>query len=237
MKFSSEYLTSTANMAEMNPKMKYIWLCVQAPTTRAKSPKFTRRDSHPGSGACTRLCNTVRCEADPRSSFSPQKPGKCYNREVLDKENQRKKSVGGRYVSESPIEQQEEGKMTSMGGGANALELLDDEIPVIGGDFEDVHVKVRDPLTVSPELMMSDEEEKASLGVQDAESKHATSHGEEDEVYVDKTSSCKGASNGWQAPKESNALKGHDNMNAGGFSSNSNKKNGDRKMQQPFAYE
>lgn len=184
----------------------------KAPTTRAKSPNFTRRDSHSGSGACTRQCN-ARFEPESRSSLSPQKLGKYDNREVLDKENQRK-----RCVSESPIEQPEEGKMTSTGGGAKVLQLLDIETSVTAGDFEEVPVEVRDPPTVAPELTMSDKEEKAPFGVQEADSEHATSNGEEDNVYVDKTNSCKGASNGsigGQGPKESKALEGHDNMNAG----------------------
>lgn len=203
----------------------------KTPTTRAKSPNFTRRDSHSGFSASTRLCNTIRCEADLRSSLSPQKPGK-----VLGKENQRKRSVGGRSLSESPNEKPAEHKTLST-GSASAFELLDVEISVSGGGFEDVQVKVRDPLTVSYDLMMSDEEE--AHVVQSAESMHVTRNGEGDKVKVDKIKCSEEVSavNGsFGRPKESNVLKGHGNANAGVLSSNSNKTKADRKVQ-PLAYE
>lgn len=209
----------------------------KTPTTRAKSPNFTRRDSHSGFSASTRLCNTIRCEAELRSSLSPQKPGKGNDKEVLGKENQSKRSVGGRSLSASPNEKPAERK-TSSSGSASALELLDVEISVSGGGFEDVQVKVRDPLTVSYDLMMSDEEEEAHVG-KIAESMHVTSNGEGDKVYVDKIKCSEEASavNGSIGrPKESNVLKGHGNANAGVLSTNSNNTKADRKVQ-PLAYE
>eukprot|EP00250_Pteridium_aquilinum_P010841 c19663_g1_i1 orf=201-2285(+) len=209
----------------------------RTPTTRAKSPNFSRRDSHSGFGGSTRLCKTIRCDADHRSSLSPQRPGKGNNAEVLDNDDCNQRFVNATSLSEEELT---EGKTFSSSG---ALELLDAQISVVDGAFEDMPVKVRDPLTVSSELMMSDEEEKAHI-VPYVESTHITSNGEGDKVHFDKIKpiKCKETSPvmdsfgrpDYQA-KRSNVLKGHGNVNAGVLLSNSNKTKADRKVQ-PLAH-
>ncbi|KAI5056619.1 hypothetical protein GOP47_0028437 [Adiantum capillus-veneris] len=207
----------------------------KTPTTRARSPNFTRRESCYGG----RLCNIVKCEGDHRSSFSPQKPEKGWNMDLLGHEHG-KMSLEGKFSAKSPRKKSAE---VSTPSSASTSELLDAEFLVADSQSADMHVKVRDSLIISSELMMSDEEEKIPPA-QMMERKHANSNGQ-NEIYHDEIASMKSSKISADADfferldwrgQAANVLQGQVNATAGSVLSTSNKAKTSKKAQ-PLVHE
>ncbi|MCO5582732.1 hypothetical protein L7F22_036631 [Adiantum nelumboides] len=153
----------------------------KTPTTRAKSPNFTRRETSFGG----RLCHIIKCEGDHRCSFSPQKSGNGCNLELLG-DYHSKMSLERKFLPNSPEKKLAEVNTPS---SASVSELLDLEFSVADIDSAEMHVKVRDPLIISSEMMMSDDEEKVAPA-QMIESKHANCNGR-NEIYHDEVTFMK----------------------------------------------
>ncbi|KAH7352696.1 hypothetical protein KP509_19G059000 [Ceratopteris richardii] len=152
------------------PKMPELQ---KVPTTRARSPKFSRRES---SGGSTRLCSIIKCEANT-SSLSPYESGKCQNGQLHSRNDHYRRGVEGRS-SASPNERdlKKEGSMLSP--------RIASKLSTIGNSSLDVHVKGQGCLIVSSELMMGNDDSRDLL-VQSIKNECALDHGIRDDLCHD----------------------------------------------------
>lgn len=198
------------------------------PTTRAKSPKFCRRNSHEGSeSGSNKFCKAVQSELEHNSTDSLQKPAEDGVKVSSKSNTGYSKRPVRRSLSKLPTERPSDPASTKDSGPRTDVTSLDSETAMANGSL----VEVRESSSICLEQTNDGEKEIAHAEL--LKSKNKTSNLLEEENFLEKidTAELKGipalaVSEGLndRAKGNSNELrKGHANTSAGNSLSTSNK--------------